>query len=356
MARKFTSSNIHLVAGLFAALWVVILGVTGALLVFENEIDRALNPKISYVTPQGQPIALDELVSRQLAQHPGWELVRVGLPLRADLSTRIEIGDPKTHEGIELAVNRYTGEVLGDSDHANHFMDRVRQFHTRLLLGNVGSVVLWFSAVAMTMLSITGVMLWWKRKRFAPCSAQGVVYWIDLHGAIGIYCALFAFIFAITAIRPIPPPLVMKVPFGPIPRVTAAAGATRLSVAQMISVAERELQGARVEWLGRTGDGPLAPMIFSLRYPEDRSEHPRSFVFLDPYTGAVLRKTDLHQLTAAAKFAWEWDMEIHTGAIFGMPTKILAVIFSAVIPLLGLTGPVIWWMKRQRGVLRAAAD
>ena len=49
----------HQWIGLFAALFLIVIGATGSALVFEVEIDRALNPATSYVTPRGQRMPIE---------------------------------------------------------------------------------------------------------------------------------------------------------------------------------------------------------------------------------------------------------------------------------------------------------
>lgn len=40
--------SLHLYAGLVAGIFLVLLSVTGSFMVFEDEIDRALNPKLTW--------------------------------------------------------------------------------------------------------------------------------------------------------------------------------------------------------------------------------------------------------------------------------------------------------------------
>ena len=43
--------KLHLWMGSLAAVFLLLLGVTGSLLIFEDPIDHALNPRLSYVQP-----------------------------------------------------------------------------------------------------------------------------------------------------------------------------------------------------------------------------------------------------------------------------------------------------------------
>ena len=62
--------TLHQWAGLAGALFLIVIAVSGSALVFENEIDRALNPSTSYVAPAGQPLPLEELLARFQAADP----------------------------------------------------------------------------------------------------------------------------------------------------------------------------------------------------------------------------------------------------------------------------------------------
>ncbi|PYX97657.1 MAG: hypothetical protein DMG63_13935, partial [Acidobacteria bacterium] len=78
--------NLHLWAGLIAALFLLLLGSSGALVAFEDEIDRALNAKLAYVKPQGQPLTLDAISTKLLTAYPEARIEEFGLPQRADYS------------------------------------------------------------------------------------------------------------------------------------------------------------------------------------------------------------------------------------------------------------------------------
>jgi uncharacterized iron-regulated membrane protein len=47
-----------------------------------------------------------------------------------------------------------------------------------------------------------------------------------------------------------------------------------------------------------------------------------------------------------------WNREIHTGDILGWPTRIIAAAASLTLPLLAVTGPLIWWNRRRRATRR----
>ena len=197
--------TVHLWAGLTAAIFLLLLGVSGALVAFEGEIDRALNAKLSYVRPQGQPLSLDAITARLLAANPGAKLFLIGLPQQADYSLLVGLRGA-SHKDRALFVNPYTGEVLGSGDQANHFANKVHQFHTHLLVGEVADEITGWSSVFLLVLSITGIVLWWPRKLFRLSWGflrnQGSLkrFNYDLHNLVGLASSIFLFIFAWTGI------------------------------------------------------------------------------------------------------------------------------------------------------------
>jgi uncharacterized iron-regulated membrane protein len=56
--------TLHLWAGLTAGIFLILLSVTGSLMVFEEEIDRALNPKLTWIKPSEKPLSLTEMKAR----------------------------------------------------------------------------------------------------------------------------------------------------------------------------------------------------------------------------------------------------------------------------------------------------
>ena len=197
--------TLHLWAGLTAALFLLLLGVSGALVAFEGEIDRALNPRLSYVHPQGQPLTLEAISARLTAAYPGATIEVFGLPQRADYSLFVGLMQ-SSRKRTALFVNPYTGEVLGSADQANHFANRVHQLHTHLLVGELADEITGWSSVFLLVLSITGLVLWWPRKlfrlRWDSLTGQGSLkrFNYDLHNLVGAASSIVLFIFAWTAI------------------------------------------------------------------------------------------------------------------------------------------------------------
>jgi uncharacterized iron-regulated membrane protein len=73
-----------------------------------------------------------------------------------------------------------------------------------------------------------------------------------------------------------------------------------------------------------------------------------SILYIDQYSGAVLDMIRWRQLSAVAKVQIA-AYSIHVGSIYGLPTKILAVVVCVLIVAMSVTGAAMWWVRRPRG-------
>jgi hypothetical protein len=96
------------------------------------------------------------------------------------------------------------------------------------------------------------------------------------------------------------------------------------------------------------GDKPTDYVRARLKYPEDKTPAGRSIVLAERCSAKVVYASS----TRDAPFAWRWtrmwNRSVHTGDVYGWPTRLLAALMALVLPLMALTGPMIWWMRRTK--------
>ncbi len=366
MALRRIILNLHLCAGLAAALFLTILGVTGSIMVFEDQIDGWLNPQPA-IRPLPERLSLHALQLRLEASHPGYKVAGFGFPPRSDVPFGTFLFSESLKKGMNLAVNPYTGEIFPEPAQRSSFANRVHQFHTHLLLGSGGQAVVGYAGVFLLVLSITGLILWWPRKAFTVrWGSPAGKFNFDLHNAAGLYSSIFLMFFAITgmvihwegaAARWIS--YVTREPAEePMPKPsTPAPGVIPITPDQALATAERAAFGAQPSFMELAME-PGDAIRIVLKFPEDHTPAGRTSVFLDPYTGKILSFHNTRTASFSFNFTRMWNREIHTGDIFGWPTRILACIFSLSLPLMAITGPLIWWnrQRQRRANERAPAD
>lgn len=90
--------------------------------------------------------------------------------------------------------------------------------------------------------------------------------------------------------------------------------------------------------------GPKRPFLVASRYPEDRTPGGRCRVLVDQYTGKVLFAQGSRTAPAGERMR-NTNRAIHTGDIFGIPSKIVMSMASVMLVLQASSGIVMWWKR-----------
>lgn len=198
--------QIHLWLGIAVGLYVVVISISGSAIVFRRELGRQELRRTMIVAESGRSrIAAENL--RELAQKywPSDQVLSVLEPLAPDRPDVVVI--ERRGQRVERLFNPYTGADLGDRRSG---MDRIlgwlEDLHDNLLGGLTGRTWNGLGALLVTLLSLTGTIVWWpgiknwrrsltinRRARFARLN------W-DLHSAVGFWCSLFVLIWGISGI------------------------------------------------------------------------------------------------------------------------------------------------------------
>ena len=325
-------------------------------MVFEDEIDRALNPKLTWVTPGEKRLSLTEMKSLLEQRFPGRTVVGFSIPPRNDMAWGAGLQAKAPRESFNVAFNPFTGDVLGKESDRNNFVGYVHSFHLRLLMGEVGASIMSWAAVFLLFLSLSGIVLWWQRKVVAVnWGTPGKQVNFELHQALGIYLSVFLMIFAITAIvihwenpatrlanrltnSPDPPEFPQMQPLPP--------NAVTLSPDRLLSIAESTAPGAHATWMVLAGN----PVRIAMKYPEDGTPSGRTNICVDAVTGEVVYQLNSRSGPMGFRMVKLWNREIHTGDIGGLPTRIFVCVVSLTLPVMAVTGPFIWWNRRRQQV------
>ena len=135
--------NLHLWVGLATALLVLVLSVTGTLLVFENEIDRALNPKLLTVAPQPVNLPLATLLDSARKAFAGRPILNIGINPRPDVAWQLIVAGKQVSFAY---IDPHTGHVTGSRTRDASFAFKIHQLHTNLLQGKKGKKVVGYGA------------------------------------------------------------------------------------------------------------------------------------------------------------------------------------------------------------------
>jgi uncharacterized iron-regulated membrane protein len=340
--------NIHLYLALAAAAFVILMGITGSIMAFEPEIDRLLHRKLVYVTPGTNKLSFAEVSVIAAKAVPGEGIEGYAPSTAPNLSASVLM------ESHAVYVNPYTGQVLGTRGDQPEFLDYVHQLHLRLAWrrdGDPGKKIMSWAGVAMLLLLVSGLVLWWPTKRISiRRDARGRPFWFDLHNAVGIFSLVFLLILSITGImigfeRTTTPLLYKLTGSKPsaAPKVPPPPpGAQRIPVDQALDVARNALPCTTAFLI--IMPNPKGAYQVRLRYPEDLTPGGRSRVIVDQYSGRVLYAESSRTAPAGTR-AVTANRAIHTGDILGIPSKIVMSVASLALVLQAASGLLMWWKR-----------
>lgn len=207
---KETLHKIHLWLSIPFGLIITVICFTGATLVFEQDITRALNKHLYHVEiPQGKErLSPSEVINIVQDRHDEMEISSVSIPKAADATYQISFsnGGKKV-----LFVNPYTGESIGWSK-SYPFFQTMRKLHRWFLdvpkskgSMSVGKLIVGVSTIAMTVILISGLVIWIPRTRKAlknrltvACGKGVRRLMYDSHVALGFYATIFLLLMALT--------------------------------------------------------------------------------------------------------------------------------------------------------------
>lgn len=345
----------HLCVGLTIGVMLLLVAASGAALVFEDNIDRALHPRLSYVTPGDHELKVQDLVARVAAAYPDAQVAAVSFPETPRQSLSFSARS-RSLGALAVYVNQYTGEVLGHrtpDERERGLARRLHLLHTRLFAGQIGEWLVGTVTALTLLMAITGLYLWWPRKILA---INGRRSWrrvnFDLHNVFGLYASTVFLFIALTgmmiAFEGVTDPLFTRLNATPLPEIpkqsAPVTGVPPMKVDALIDQARATLPGAFLKNIS-VPNGGTAVIAAGMKFPEDRTPGGRSRVFLDQYSGQALAVLNTRTAPLGTRII-NLKRSAHTGDIFGAPTQ--ALYFCTSLMLVGqiVTGFFIWWKPR----------
>lgn len=348
--------NLHLYLGLTAGLFLVLSGLTGAAIVFREEIEAFTHRELMETEVRDKRVPLQTVLDAVKHAYPQDKLFSVRLPRTPNQTYLLKMNGP---HGLLVYADPYSGEVLGEHRQKETFIGWVALVHTELLIGERGKTILGVSALLLICMSVTGIILWWPPR--GKISRGFKIAWsapwkkliFDIHRALGIYASLFLLIIAVTgtslvfnkSVAELANFLTASPPRLP-PPLSDPSGAQNIkfSLDDLLRKADRLLP-ALTTWVSFP-QTPQAPLVVRKKMPEEFHPNGRSFVYLDQYTGEVLLVENASTAPVGTRL-YNTFYPIHIGIMGGLPTRVLQVMVGFSPLVLFATGYIMWRNRRK---------
>lgn len=205
--------KIHLWLSVPFGLIITLVCFSGAMLVFENEVNEWFRRDLYYVeTVKESPLPMDKLLEKVATTLPDSVSV-TGVSISSDPGRAYQVSLSKPRRA-SLYVDQYTGEVKGKSERSGFFMFMFRMH--RWLLDSMnpgnegifwGKMIVGVSTLLLVFVLISGIVIWWPRTRKALKNSLKITatkgwrrFWYDLHVAGGMYALIFLLAMALTGL------------------------------------------------------------------------------------------------------------------------------------------------------------
>ncbi|KQM19629.1 PepSY domain-containing protein [Novosphingobium sp. Leaf2] len=365
--------QIHWFLGITAGLVLAIMGVTGASMSFEDEISEALSPALyAPGVPAAPDLLPDALIARAEADHPGYYVSRLDWETPRERSHAVRLTASAGRARIEGRVDRATGRWLG-APKAAPFFETMDGLHRWLALpggGNgIGRQITGFSAIALIFFALSGLYLRWPRTAsdwrawlVVDVRKTGRNLWRSLHVVIGTWVLAFYLLSAATGLwwsydwYRSGVSYVLTGKDGAEDKDRKGGGIAPRPAIDPAFLAFRAETGNRYAWVRIARPAPAAPMkaiTFDARTADAR--HPRQTDRFSYAPGtAKLTKRDLYDRRPLGTVITQSMLELHRGAFFGLPGRIVMLLTSLTMPLFTVTGFLLYLSRRKRTRLARA--
>lgn len=353
--------QIHLWVGIGVGLYILLIGVTGAALVFRDEMEHGLS---SHLAQQAPPPAVDllALADKVRAQYPDHLLTSIRNPTPTEPNVKAFVRKQKS--SIALDVDPTSGTILAVKSSESSFLRWLQLLHFDLLSGRTGRIVNGVGALFLLLLCLTGFVIWWpgiknwKRSLQVDFSKKWKrVNW-DLHSAAGFWTMAIISMWAITGayfawptefrsiVNWFSPVSLAKVPK---PNLANKGKFPPPDVRRLLAHAQSLSPNAR---------------LLSITFPVDDKGHIRVFLarenppsfetsdqhYFDPFTGKHLAVWRRGLNPTAGDRVMSWIGPLHFGTfgghgIAGLLVKLAWVILGLTPPLLTVTGFLMYWNR-----------
>ncbi|MGQ1929122.1 PepSY-associated TM helix domain-containing protein [Ornithobacterium rhinotracheale] len=357
---------IHLWAGLIAGIFIFILCFTGSVLVFREDLVKAMNPSVFVINPSGEKQNIEQLIQKiETKTHKN--VVSFELNNQATAPYTFMLKDKKQQKGKpeSVYVNPYTAEILGNSKElvgSDFFMFNFKLHRWLLLPIEAGRPIIGIVTLLFVLGLVTGIVVWfpknlkhYKRGFKIKWKANWKRINHDFHSSFGLYSLVFLFVMGVTG---------LCWSFGWWKDASSFVIGAQIFNREKIEIKVPE-QGENLT-LSQIVEKANQQLLYEydvLRFSDFNQEEKATAVnayknsfaaislpdtyYFSPKTGEVLEQELIKDLAFNA-FLAKSVHDLHMGKLYGTFNKILFLLFSLIGALLPITGFLIWWNKGRK--------
>jgi uncharacterized iron-regulated membrane protein len=361
--------KLHRWLGLFIGAWFALVGLSGSILVFEDEIDAFLNPQFLTDNRSGPRLQPQAMIERVADEFPLARAERIRPPRQPGQVYRITLRvAPHLRTGApraEAMFSAVSGELLGvrEADTIGitrpYWMRTLYEFHRNVLLGNFGSNIVGLAGFLLMTSALSGFVVAWPRKRSGWRRLVGIKLragltriLFDVHRSSGVILFVLLMLATITGstlvyvnvARELVSVFSEVAPFPVIPWRETPMEKWPSFEHVVTQIGKDYPQHEMVEI--HIPSKPTAGYLFYLKREGDVHRLGDTIVWVHPGSGEILFERSARNRTSGES-VMHWLFPLHSGTAFGTAGKIAMCITGLAMLLLFPTGLWVWLRKRR---------
>jgi uncharacterized iron-regulated membrane protein len=347
--------QVHLWVGIAAGVYVLVVSVTGAALVFRIDMQRALFPALFTTSRNAPPADASTMLDTVRATFPDDRISGIDAPTTTRPTYLAYVVRENTF--LTLLFDPQSGRLLGELPDASA-LRLLQQLHFNLLGGRTGRLVNGIGAIAIALMALTGFIIWWPgiatwRRALTVDIRRGrrrITF--DLHRAVGIWSGSLLLMWAVTGIAFVwPQPFremvntISPITVSRSPTSHAPFPATKRPWRALVEKAQAAVPGQHVaRVVTPSSDSAAFLVMFSAVQPTPSGSPRLTSVYLDQYSGEILREAGVEGRTLG-DVVMAWVAPLHVGNFSGNVIRVAWFVFGLTPALLFVTGFVMWWTR-----------
>ncbi|WP_079229644.1 PepSY domain-containing protein [Pseudomonas putida] len=371
---KKTLFQLHWFFGITAGLVLALMGITGALYSFQEELLRAFNADVLKVEVRAEGVLPPGELVRRVEAEQGDKVSMLWVDVREGNAARVFFTPPPgERRGALRYADPYTGELKGEAA-GQGFFNLMLTLHRFLAMGDTGRQITGACTLMLVFFCLSGLYLRWPRKALnwrtwltLDWAKKGRAFNWDLHAVAGTWCLLFYLLFALTGLfwsyewyRSGLNKLLSDEPTAG-QQQKRGEGRGRHGPPKVDKNAPPLVVDYDAIWANLKDVAGPSLAMYNLRLPPaggqpanlfyllEDAAHPRAFntLVLDPATGQVKSQDRYTDKSFKAQLL-QSVYALHVGEYFGLPGRIIVTIASLTMPLFFVTGWLLYLDRRRK--------
>lgn len=352
---KFLARRLHQLFGLAAGGILAIMGLTGALLAFREEMIYVLNPSLQQIAHEHadgrSPLPLARLLDQLPIPCPT-QLTRLILDPSGQRPSLAQFAC----QPAPIFFDPYTGAILPKL-RGQSAMATVEALHRYLAYPGVGQTLTMISTLALLGLAGTGIIRYWPQRWWhwhawwpTGSSQPGSGLLARWHIRLGVACCTIYLMIAITGLQ-------WSIPWyrqqlshrlgipawqQPSHQLPAHSATTLATVVNWLDHHDDDRSSRYLDL--RWSNDPQAGPLLRLRAPD--ASHEMAFDLPRFRANQYQNTLPYHQLPWGQQL-WMSVLALHRGSVFGLPGRIIWAGAAVCLPGFFISGCWLFWRRRQ---------